>query len=144
MYRVRAGTLEVLLVHPGGPFFHRKDAGVWSIPKGEIDEGEEELAAAQREFEEETGVVPTGPFLPLGEIRQRSGKRVHAWAFAGDCDPARCKSNEFHMEWPPGSGHVRGFPEVDRTEFFDLARAREKMNAGQVPLLERLLTSVAP
>ena len=138
MYRVRGGALQVLLAHPGGPFWARKDEGAWSLPKGECAEGEEALAAACREFEEETGFRPQGPFAPLGEVRQRSGKHVQAWAFEGDCDCAQLVSNTFEMEWPPRSGRMQSFPEVDRIEWFDLATARRKILPAQQPFLDRL------
>ena len=135
--RTKAGV-EVLLVHPGGPFFAKKDLGAWSIPKGEVAEGEELLAAARREFAEELGFEASGEFLPLGEVKQKGGKVVHAWAVEGDCEPGKCRSNSFKMEWPPRSGKWAEFPEVDRAEFFGLAAAREKINTGQVPLLDQL------
>src|SRR4051812_29939121 len=121
MYRIRNGTVEVLLVHPGGPFWKNKDTGAWSIPKGEVNEGEEPLTTAQREFHEELGFTPTGPFQPLGSIKQKAGKTVHAWAFQGNCDPAqiRCSTN-VQIEWPPRSGKMVSFPEVDRAEFFSI------------------------
>ena len=114
LYRFRDGNLEVFLVHPGGPFWAKKDLGVWSIPKGEIDEGEEPLGAARREFEEETGFSPEGTFRELTPVRQRSGKIVHAWAVEGDCDPTALRSNTFTLEWPPRSGRMQEIPEVDR------------------------------
>jgi predicted NUDIX family NTP pyrophosphohydrolase len=138
MYRVRGGVLEVLLVHPGGPFWKNKDEGAWSIPKGEPAEGEELLAAAQREFEEETGFTPAGPFVALEPVRQKAGKIVHAWAFCGDCDPAGLRSNMFKARWPPRSGQWRTFPEVDKAGFFSLEEAARKINPGQQPLLEQL------
>lgn len=138
MYRSREGELEFLLVHPGGPLWERKDAGIWSIPKGEIHSGENVLAAAKREFEEELGFKADGPFIQLSPIKQKSGKIVHAWAFAGDCDPGSVLSNTFSMEWPPHSGRTGSFPEVDRAEFFSLERARRKINPAQVALLEEL------
>jgi predicted NUDIX family NTP pyrophosphohydrolase len=144
MYRLRAGALEVLLVHPGGPFFARKDAGAWSIPKGVIASGEAPLDAARREFEEETGARAEGPFLELTQIRQRSGKIVHAWACAGDCDPAKMRSNHFTLEWPPGSGRMQTFPEIDRAAFFGLDEARRKINPGQAPLLDELAAKLKP
>ncbi len=141
VYRERAGVLEFLLVHPGGPAWARRDAGAWTIPKGELEHGEDDLAAAQREFQEETGVMPTGPFVPLGEIRQKGGKLVRAWACAADLDPATFRSNTFTMEWPPKSGQLRTYPEVDRAEYFPLAQAREKVNPAQVELLTRLVAA---
>jgi len=138
MFRRRNGQVEVLLVHPGGPYWARKDRGAWSIPKGKIEPGEDPLHAACREFEEETGFKPQGPFHPLKPIRQRSGKIVHAWAFEGDCDPRKFHSNQFEMEWPPKSGRIRKFPEIDRAAFFPLPVAKEKILPAQVPLLEEL------
>jgi predicted NUDIX family NTP pyrophosphohydrolase len=139
LYRRRDGAVEVLLVHPGGPFWARRDQGAWSIPKGEVDEGEEPLAVALREFEEETGNhPPPGELVPLGEVRQRGGKVVTAWAAPGDLDPATITSNTFTVEWPPRSGTRREFPEVDRAGWFDLATAREKLVPAQAELLDRL------
>ena len=138
LFRRTTAGVEVLLVHPGGPFFAKKDAGAWSIPKGEVAEGEELLAAARREFAEELGFEASGEFLSLGEVKQKGGKVVHAWAVEGDCEPGKCRSNSFKMEWPPRSGKWAEFPEVDRAEFFSLAAAREKINTGQVPLLDQL------
>lgn len=138
MYRRKSGELQVLLVHPGGPFWKKKDAGAWFVPKGEIQPGEEELAAAQREFHEETGFTPAGEYLSLGDVRHKGGKRVVAWAFAGDCDPAAMKSNTFEMEWPPKSGKTSHFPEIDRAAFFSLAAATEKMHPAEFAFLQRL------
>lgn len=138
MYRMRNGELEALLVHPGGPFWAKKDDGAWFIPKGELNPDEEPLTAAKREFQEETGLTPAGDFLPLGSVKQKSGKIVFAWAFAGDCDPANLKSNTFTIEWPPRSGQKKEFPEIDRAGFFTLAHATRKMHAAEFPLLERL------
>ena len=138
MYRVRGAQLEVLLVHPGGPLWAKKDLGAWSIPKGEVSPGDDELSTAKREFEEETGLRPQGEFLPLGKITQKSGKTVRAWAFAGDCDPAALRSNTFSLEWPPHSGKKQEFPEIDRAAFFSLAEAKEKINPAQIGLLEEL------
>jgi predicted NUDIX family NTP pyrophosphohydrolase len=138
MYRIEDDGVEVLLAHPGGPFFRNKDEGAWSIPKGEPDGDEDLLLTAQREFEEETGITPTGPFMPLKPIKQKGGKIVHAWAFKGDCDPKTVRSNTFVMEWPPKSGRQAEFPEIDRAEFFDLKTARTKIKAGQEALLEEL------
>lgn len=139
MYRRRGEAIEVFLVHPGGPFYARKDDGVWSVPKGELSEGEEPLAAAIREFEEETGIHPAGPFEPLGEVRQRGGKIVEAWAFAGNWNERQpIHSNTFMMEWPPRSGRMQEFPEIDRAAFFDLPTARQKINPAQAAFLDRL------
>lgn len=143
LYRWRARRIEVLLVHPGGPFWQKRDAGAWSLPKGFIDEGEEWLAAACREFEEETGWRAEGPFIALGSVRQKSGKIVHAWAFEGDCDPSTLSSNLFEIEWPPRSGKKQSFPEVDRAEFFSLERAREKLNPAQTAFLDRLAQAIS-
>lgn len=141
MYRRYNGRLQVFLVHPGGPFFAKKDKGVWSIPKGEPSADEDLLQAALREFEEETGIKPQGEFLSLGTITQRGGKIVHAWTFPGDRDDREpVRSNTFRMEWPPHSGTIREFPEVDRAAFFDEDTAREMMNPAQVPLIERLVS----
>jgi predicted NUDIX family NTP pyrophosphohydrolase len=138
MYRKTPQGPQVLLVHPGGPFWKNKDAGAWSIPKGEVDQGEDLLAAAQREFKEELGLDPTGPFVPLDPIKQKSGKIVHAWAFEGDCDPAACRSNTIQVPWPPGSGKWITIPEVDRAEFFALPEAKARANSAQVAFLEQL------
>lgn len=138
MYR-RIGTkLEVLLVHPGGPYWRRRNEGAWSIPKGEIDADENAGDAARREFAEETGVVLAGPLESLGEIRQRGGKRVLAFAVEGDLDVQIIRSNTFEIEWPPRSGRMQAFPEIDRAEWLDLPAARAKILAGQRPLLDRL------
>lgn len=138
MFRRRAGQLEVLLAHPGGPLWASKDRGVWSIPKGELEPGDEPLAAAIREFKEETGFDPHGPFIPLGRITQKSGKVVEAWAFEGDCDPALARSNTFALEWPPKSGRLQEFPEVDRVAFFPVDAALERIKPAQAPLIARL------
>ena len=138
MYRLRSSTLEVLLVHPGGPFWARKDAGAWSIPKGKVEEGEEALDAAQREFQEETGQKAQGTFMPLESVTQRGGKRIIAWAFAGDFDPSQLRSSTFSMEWPPRSGEQREFPEVDRGAWFTVDEAKRRINPGQAPLVDEL------
>jgi predicted NUDIX family NTP pyrophosphohydrolase len=138
MYRIRDGELEVLLVHPGGPFFQNKDAGAWSIPKGEVESGEDLLFTAQREFNEETGFEPHPPFIRLTRIQQKGGKIVQAWAFESDCDPAQLRSNTLKLEWPPCSGDVREFPEIDRGAWLGLTEARRKIKAAQIPLLEEL------
>jgi predicted NUDIX family NTP pyrophosphohydrolase len=138
IYRRRGGVPEVFLVHPGGPFWAKKDAGAWSIPKGEFEPGDDPLATAKREFTEETGFTIDGPFTDLAPIKQPGGKTVHAFAVAGDCDPAAIRSNLFTLEWPPRSGRRQEFPEVDRAGWFDLAAAREKILKGQLPLLDQL------
>jgi predicted NUDIX family NTP pyrophosphohydrolase len=138
MYRRKEPGLEVFLVHPGGPFWAKKDLGAWSIPKGEYVENEEPLAAARREFEEETGIAVDGEFVDLGEIRQAGGKLVKAWAIEGDLGADRLVSNLVEMEWPPRSGRKVKFPEVDRGSWFTLPEAREKILASQKPVLERL------
>jgi predicted NUDIX family NTP pyrophosphohydrolase len=137
------GEVEVLLAHMGGPFWQRKDAGAWSIPKGEYDAGEDPLAVALREFEEELGVpVPATTLVALGSVRQPGGKTVTAWTAEGDVDVTTTVSNTFVLEWPKGSGRMQEFPEVDRVEWFDVATAREKLLKGQLPLLDRLLAVV--
>jgi predicted NUDIX family NTP pyrophosphohydrolase len=145
LYRSRGGSIEVFLVHPGGPFWAKKDEGSWSIPKGEIEAGEDKLGAAKREFQEETGLaVSAGPFQPLKPIRQKGGKIVHAWAAQSDLDSAAVKSNTFSMVWPPRSGKMREFPEIDRAGWFEIAEARRKILKSQLCLLaqlEELLTS---
>ena len=139
LFREREGRLEVLLGHPGGPFFAKKDEGSWTVLKGEADPGEELVAVARREFAEETGQEqPDDTMLELGEVRQRGGKTVVAWALGGDLDPAAARSNTFEMEWPPRSGRVREFPEIDRVGWFDLPTARRKILPAQVPFLDRL------
>jgi predicted NUDIX family NTP pyrophosphohydrolase len=139
MYRLRGGELEFLLVHPGGPLWQNKDAGIWSIPKGGIHPGEDELEAAKREFAEELGLQAQGAFVELAPITQKSGKIIHAWGFAGDCDPSQIRSNTFSMEWPPHSGRTGTFPEVDRAAFFNLDQAKVRIIPAQVPLLEELV-----
>ncbi len=138
IYRSRAGMIEVLLVHPGGPFWARRDAGAWSIPKGEYTDDEDPEAAARRELQEETGWTIKVELRPLGEIRQKAGKAVTAFAAEGDFDPASLESNSFEMEWPPRGGRIASFPEVDRAEWFRLDEAHERMIEGQRPLLGRL------
>jgi predicted NUDIX family NTP pyrophosphohydrolase len=140
MFRRRNETLEVLLVHPGGPYFRNKDEGAWTIPKGEATEGENLLERARIEFAEELGMPVDGEWMALGTVKQKGGKTVHAWAFAGDLgDDFKLVSNTFEMEWPPRSGKMQAFPEVDRAEFFSIAEARLKMNAAQTVFLDRLL-----
>jgi predicted NUDIX family NTP pyrophosphohydrolase len=138
MYRRRHGVLEVFLVHPGGPFWARKDLGSWTIPKGEFTAAEDPLTAARREFEEETSFPAAGPFLPLTPIRQPSGKIIQAWAFPGDCDATAIRSNTFAMEWPPRTGQLQIFPEVDRAAWFKIELAKDKIVKGQVGFLEEL------
>lgn len=143
VFRRREDALEVLLVHPGGPFWSKRDLGAWSIPKGEPDAGEDPLAAARREVEEETGLRAAGPFVALGAVRQRGGKEVRAWATPGDFDPAALRSGEFELEWPPRSGQRRRFPEVDRAAWFGLEEARRRILPAQAPLLDRLAALAA-
>ncbi len=138
VYRRKEGRFEVFLIHPGGPFWAKKDLGVWSIPKGLVEPDEDLLGAAQREFREETGFTLSGPFYPLSPVKLRSGKTVHAWATEGDFNPGDMKSNSFTMEWPPRSGKQQTFPEADRGAWFVLPQARVKITAGQAPLLEEL------
>src|SRR6185503_16144585 len=138
LYRKRTGTLEVFLVHPGGPFWAKKDAGAWSIPKGEIGPGEVPLEVARRELREETGASIDGEYVALRPVVQRGGKTVHAWSIEGDLDVARVESNTFSMEWPPRSGRIQEFPEVDRAEWFSVAAAREKILDAQRAFLDEL------
>ena len=138
LFRRRRGGLEVLLAHPGGPFWRGRDVGAWTIPKGLVAPGEALLDAARRELREETGLAPDGPFLPLGSVRQKAGKTVHAWACEGDADPATVTSNTTTIEWPRGSGRRITYPEVDRCGWFALEVAREKLNPAQSELLGRL------
>jgi len=139
LYRLKERRLEVFLVHPGGPFWARKDRGAWSIPKGEYSPDEDPLLAARREFEEETGMAIDGSFVDLGTIRQSAGKLVSAWACEGDFDPARLTSNSVEMQWPPHSGRVVNFPEVDRGAWFSMREAHERILASQRSILDRLL-----
>ena len=143
LFRRREGTLEVFLAHPGGPFWKKKDNGAWTIPKGLVEREEDLLAAACREFQEETGIHPQGPFHALGSVQQKGGKIIHAWAWEGDADPNAIVSNQVQMEQPHGSGRWLSFPEVDRCDWFELAAARHKVNPGQVALLARLATLAA-
>jgi predicted NUDIX family NTP pyrophosphohydrolase len=138
MYRFRSGELEVFLVHPGGPFWAKKDLGSWSIPKGEFEEGEEPQQAAIREFQEESGFAVNGPMRELGVVKQAGGKVISAWSFEGDADPAGLVSNTFQMEWPPRSGRMMEFPEVDRGGWFSLAAARKHILRRQAPFLDML------
>lgn len=145
VYRIQNGTVEVLLVHPGGPFWAKKDAGAWSIPKGEFMEGVEPLLAAKREFKEETGYqAPAGEMGGIGSVKLSSGKTIFAWTVAGDIDAKAIKSNMFELEWPPRSGNKQEFPEVDRAGWFTLPTAAEKLHKGQVPFLERLVEQLKP
>ncbi len=140
MCRRGENEAEVLLVHPGGPYFRNKDEGAWTVPKGLVDDGEDLLDAAKREFSEETGLaVEATEFVPLGEVKMKSGKRIHVWAFAGDCDPDAIESNTFEVEWPPRSGRMQTFPEVDRAGFFGRSAALDKILEAQKPLIERAL-----
>ena len=141
LYRRGSDRLEVLLVHPGGPFWARKDDGAWSIPKGEFADGEDPLDAAIREFQEETGQRPSGEFIPLTPLKQAGGKLVYAWALRADFDPATLASNTFSMEWPPKSGKLRDFPEVDRAEWFTMDVARGKILKGQAAFLDQLIAA---
>lgn len=139
MYRLRDGKVEAFIAHPGGPYFARKDEGYWTIPKGEVHKSEDLLETAKREFEEEVGVKPHGPYTSLGTIVQKGGKIVHAWCFEGELDPGAAHiSNTYEMEWPPGSGKMQQFPEIDRVGFFPLREARRKLKPTQVELLDRL------
>jgi predicted NUDIX family NTP pyrophosphohydrolase len=139
LYRRRGSGIELLLAHPGGPFFSRRDEGYWTIPKGEVDPDEDLLSVARREFEEETGHgAPDGEPIPLGSIVQKGGKVVHAWALEGDLDPATSVSNTFELTWPPGSGRRESFPEIDRVAWFDPGEARRRVKPTQIPLMDRL------
>jgi predicted NUDIX family NTP pyrophosphohydrolase len=138
MYRRRKGVVQVLLIHPGGPFWAKKDAGAWSIPKGEFSGDENALAAARREFEEETGFLPAGRFVQLTPIKQPSGKVIHAWALEGDLDATAIRSNTFSVEWPPQSGVHQEFPEVDRAAWFTIEAAKEKVIKGQTDFIDEL------
>jgi predicted NUDIX family NTP pyrophosphohydrolase len=144
LFRHAAAGPEVLLVHPGGPFWARRDEGAWSIPKGEHADGEEPVDCARREFAEETGsALALEALVPLGEVRQRSGKRVAAWAVEGDLDPETVRSNTFELEWPPRSGRRQEFPEIDRAAWFDADTARRKLTTAQVTFVDRLLEHLA-
>jgi predicted NUDIX family NTP pyrophosphohydrolase len=138
LYRIRNKKMEVLLVHPGGPFWKSKDEGAWTIPKGEADDNEDLLATAIREFEEETGTALKGSFIELTPVKQKSGKLVYAWAIEGDLNEKKISSNTFEIEWPPKSGKMQSFPEIDRAEWFTITQAKEKINAAQVALLDEL------
>jgi predicted NUDIX family NTP pyrophosphohydrolase len=136
--RIEGGALEVLLARPGGPYWRGKDDGAWTIPKGEYEDPEQPLAAALREWGEETGFAASAPFIPLGDAVQKGGKRVSAWAFEGDCDPQALASNTFEIEWPPRSGRRQSFPEIDEVRWFPLDEARARINAAQAAFLDRL------
>lgn len=142
LYRLKNKFLEVFLVHPGGPFWAKKDLGAWSIPKGEFTKDEEPLDAAKREFQEELGVDFTGEFIPLTPIKQKGGKIVYAWALEGDIDPNQIKSNTFEMEWPPKSGKKQEFPEIDKGEWFNASDAKQKINIGQSALIDELISKL--
>ncbi len=142
MFRRRHGAIEIFLVHPGGPFWAKKDLGVWSIPKGEFEPDEDPLSTAQREFREETGVTAAGEFIKLTPVRLSSGKVIHAWAVEGDLNAEEIKSNPFSIEWPPRSGKQQSFPEVDRAGWFAPDAAKEKINRGQVGLIEELQSMI--
>lgn len=142
-YRFRHGRPEVFLIHPGGPFWASKDSGAWSIPKGEFDDHEDPFEAARREFREETGFEPAGHFVPLTPVKQKSGKWIHAWAGEGEFDENQIISNTFEMIWPPRSGILQPFPEADKAAWFSIAEAKTKLNPGQIPFLDELLTIIA-
>lgn len=145
MYRFKGEELEIFLAHPGGPLYSKKDEGYWTIPKGEPPDGEPLQETAIREFEEETGIKPCGPYLELGSIVQKGGKVVYGWAFEGDHDVAQpIRSNLFEMEWPPRSGRIQNFPEIDRAQFFTLPEAKEKLKNAQWPLVDRLVSRLKP
>jgi predicted NUDIX family NTP pyrophosphohydrolase len=144
LWRRRDGGIEVLLAHQGGPYWVKKDLGHWTIPKGEVEPGEELIAVARREFAEETGhQVPDVPMIHLGDVRQKSGKLVVGWAAEGDLDPAEAFSNTYEMEWPPGTGRIQAFPEIDRVEWFGLDEARRRLKAAQVPFIDRLVEALS-
>ncbi len=143
LFRRPCDELEVFLAHPGGPFWEDRDLGAWTVPKGLVERGEDPLATAVREFEEETGIRPEGPFVPLGSVRQKAGKLVHAWAWEGEADARRVRSNTMRVEVPRGSGRWLTFPEVDRCEWFDAERAREKINPAQAELIDRLQAALS-
>jgi predicted NUDIX family NTP pyrophosphohydrolase len=143
LFRRPQGGLEVFLAHPGGPFWRSRDLGAWTIPKGLVAPGEELIDAARREFQEETGIVPREPFLPLGSVRQKAGKVIHAWAWEGDADPAAIVSNSASCEWPRGSGRRLTYPEVDRCAWFEPGAARDRLNPAQAELIDRLRAALA-
>ena len=139
LYRRRNNRVELFLVHPGGPFWQKKDLGAWTIPKGEFTENEKGLKAAQREFEEETGIALSGNFIELTPVKQKAGKLIYAWALEGNVDPSAIVSNSFKIEWPPKSGQYREFPEIDKAEWFSEEEAKEKINPAQARLVDELL-----
>ena len=143
LYRIRNKQLQVFLVHPGGPFWAKKDLGAWSIPKGEIEEGEEPLKVAAREFEEETGQELLGNFTPLQPIKQKGGKTIMPWTLEGDADENKIVSNTFEMEWPPKSGKMKTFPEIDRAAWFTVDEAKEKINPAQMAIIEELIEMIS-
>ena len=143
LYRTKNKILEVLLVHPGGPFWLKKDEGAWTIPKGELNADEEPFDAAIREMKEETGIILKGNFIELTPVKQKGGKLVYAWAKEQDIDLSEIKSNEFEIEWPPKSGKKRSFSEIDKADWFDIKTAKEKINAGQLPLIEELIKKLS-
>jgi len=143
LFRRGTSGLEVFLAHPGGPFWAKRDAGAWTIPKGVVGDGEDLLTAARRELREETGLAPDGPFIPLGSIKQKGGKTVHAWGCEGDADPSAITSNDTTAEWPRGSGRFLTFPEVDRCEWFTIDDARARINPAQAELLDRVSTAAS-
>ena len=144
LFRRSRGALEVFIAHPGGPFWRDRDVGAWTIPKGIVESGEDLLDAAQREFFEETSIRPVAPFIPLGSIRQKAGKTIHAWGWEGDANPAAIVSNTMRTEWPRGSGRMIEFPEVDRCAWFDPETAKSKMNPAQAELVDRLAAALVP
>lgn len=142
LYRIQKNCVEVFLVHPGGPYWSKKDDGAWSIPKGEFNENEEPLAAAKREFQEETGIKISGEFIQLNPVKQKGGKMVYAWAVEGDIDPAKIKSNSFEIEWPPRSGKMKSFPEIDKAAWFQLSHAQKKIIEAQSALIKELESKI--
>lgn len=142
LYRIQNSRIEVFLVHPGGPYWSKKDDGAWSIPKGEFNENEEPLAAAKREFEEETGIKISGEFIQLNPVKQKGGKMVYAWAVEGDIDPAKIKSNSFEIEWPPRSGKMKSFPEIDKAAWFHQSDAQKKIIEAQTAFIKELESKI--
>lgn len=142
LYRIQNNSIQVFLVHPGGPYWSKKDEGAWSIPKGEFNENEEPLAAAKREFQEETGIKIAGEFIQLNPVKQKGGKMVYAWAVEGDIDPAKIKSNSFEIEWPPRSGKMKSFPEIDKAAWFQLNDAQKKIIEAQSTLIKELESKI--